>query len=134
MLQPDLFSLPTIGGPLPAAGRTTSDSVGGRERPDVPRGMSHRDGLPTEREAAAKVARKLNALHDEVLDAFRAKGPMDARQAEELAQFSHLGPSTIRKRISELFHAGRLAADGKRDGLTVWRIAPTTRQTEDPTC
>ena len=96
---------------------------------------THRDALPTEHEAAARVSRKLGALHDAVLAAFAECGPMHARKAEELEQFAHLGASTIRKRISELYQAGRLEAFGKRDGLTVWRLATTTtpRQTEETT-
>jgi hypothetical protein len=132
MLQPDLFSLPSIGGDSHPAGRTALGDAGGRERPDVPRGMVHRDGLPTEREAAAKVARKLGELHHAVLEELRARGPMTDRELECLARFDALGPSTVRKRRSELFQVGRLEAFGKRDGLTVWRIASTSRQPEEP--
>lgn len=132
MQQPDLFSLPSIGGTLPPVGRTVPGSTGGRERPEVPRGMTHRDAPPTEREAAAKVARKLGELHEAVLDALRSHGPMNDRELERFPRFANLAPSTARKRRSELFQVGRLEAFGKRDGLTVWRIAPTQCQTEDP--
>lgn len=81
--QGDLFPLPSISGTPRPAGRTAPGSAGGRERAfGVPRGMVHRDGLPTEREAAARVLPKLGELHRAVLDVLRVLGPLTDRELE----------------------------------------------------
>jgi hypothetical protein len=132
--QLEIFHTPTVSGPpLVAARRTASDSAGDRGPPSAPRDMVHAGGLATEREAAAKVLRHCSRLHELVLQAFRDRGSMNDRELERLPQFVDLAPSTARKRRSELFQAGRLIADGKRDGLTLWRVAPTSPKTGEPT-
>lgn len=82
---------------------------------------THRRGLDTEREAAAKIAPRIARLHSEVMGALLTNGAMTDRELERLPQFDKYGPSTIRKRRSELYQAGALVAEGKRDGLTIWR-------------
>ena len=83
----------------------------------------------TSREAAKAVERKLTELHEQVLAAFERPGAMSARQAERLQEFAELGPSTVRKRISELARMGRLAETGEvektsgRRGCAVYRLA-----------
>lgn len=76
----------------------------------------------TSRDAAATVAPKVNALHAQVLAALDAAGPdgLNDRQLEQLPQFAHYGPSTIRKRRSELYQLGYVTHHGTRDGLMVW--------------
>ena len=53
---------------------------------------------------------KLRALQLRVLEAIRELGPIDDATLETLPRFAGLGFSTIRKRRSELFQAGRLRA------------------------
>jgi hypothetical protein len=43
-------------------------------------------------------------------------------ELENLPVFAHYGPSTVRKRRSELYQAGRVAETGARRGkMNVWR-------------
>lgn len=83
----------------------------------------------TSHEAADRLAGRLSELHRLTLAAFSAAGPrgLTDRELEDLPQFAKFGPSTLRKRRSELYRAGRLVTvpgtDQKplvRDGLTVW--------------
>jgi len=87
------------------------------------RRMVHHNAMRTEVDAALRVLPHCSRLHSEVMGAYIANGPMTAGEAEKLPQFGHLGASTVRKRISELKEAGRLVADGRRAGMTVWRVA-----------
>lgn len=87
------------------------------------RRMVHHNAIRTEVDAAAKVLACCSRLHSEVMGAFLEHGAMTAGEAEKLSQFAQWKPSTVRKRISELKEAGRLVADGRRGGMTVWRVA-----------
>lgn len=80
----------------------------------------------TSRAAAGTVAPKVNALHAQVLQALAAAGPtgLNDRQLEQLPQFAHYGPSTIRKRRSELYQLGYVTHHGTREGLMVWVRVP----------
>lgn len=87
------------------------------------RRMVHFAAHRTEVDAAVKIARKVNALHELVMAAFREHGTLTDRELERLPAFAHLGPSTARKRRSELFQLGQLiSTTERRDGLTVWRL------------
>jgi hypothetical protein len=86
------------------------------------------DSPSTSREAAASIAPVRTALHQAVLDALTAGGPMTDEQLERLPQFAHLGPSTIRKRRSELFQQGAVVAVGESRNsrgrlMLVWGVA-----------
>lgn len=76
----------------------------------------------TSRDAAAKVARTLTPLHLRVLEAVGTAGPrgLTGGELEQLPCFADCKPSTARKRASELHHAGKLEAAGRRDGMTVY--------------
>lgn len=76
------------------------------------RGMVHRDDPQTSVEAARDINQCKTELHKQVLQAFTTHGPMNDHQLENLAEFRHYGPSTIRKRRSELYQAGRLRETG----------------------
>ena len=99
----------------------------------LPPGMVGHDSPETSRQAAARVAERLTELQARVLDAFHVHGPMDDEQLEQLPEFIGFGPSTIRKRRSELFKAGRLlkleATPGQEHvnsrgaTMAVWRAA-----------
>jgi hypothetical protein len=76
----------------------------------------------------APSAQKLTDLHNQVLDAFDEYGSMTDEQLERLPQFSSYGPSTIRKRRSELYVMGRLMQAGEKVNtrgrrMIVWRLA-----------
>lgn len=81
------------------------------DRPDPAR-MVRTDARDTEIAAAAAVQPRLNVMHEQVLAAFTAQGPMTDEQLEQLPQFADWAPSTARKRRSELMMAGRLEALG----------------------
>ena len=73
-------------------------------------------------EAARRVSAKLSELQRQVLQAFRDLGPMTDGQLEELPIFDDQGPSTIRKRRSELYRAGLLVKAGRdaERSMTIW--------------
>jgi hypothetical protein len=94
--------------------------------PDIT-GMVHRGDPSTSRDAAVRVARHCSELHERVLAAFGRFGPMTDEELEELPEFADLGPSTIRKRRSELYHDGALIAVGEKVNsrgctMVVWQI------------
>jgi hypothetical protein len=87
----------------------------------------HRTADPqTSRDAAERVLPKVGTLHAQVLAAMAAAGAagLNDRELEQLPQFSRYGPSTIRKRRSELYQLGYVTHQGTRDGLMVWVRVP----------
>jgi hypothetical protein len=87
--------------------------------------LHRRSDAPTAIAAAEAVADKLSGRQAMVLAAFTAAGAhgLTDRELEQRREFAQWAPSTARKRRSELFHLGRLVDGGRRDGLTVWRLA-----------
>ena len=83
-----------------------------RSEDDI-QGMVHHDDPHTSVEAAIVIARKRTELHERVLQAFRDCGPMTDERLEELSRFEDYGPSTIRKRRSELYQDGVLVIVGE---------------------
>jgi hypothetical protein len=77
-------------------------------------GMVHRNDPHTSVEAAVVIARKRSELHEKVLAAFADRGRMTDEQLEQLPEFQDYGPSTIRKRRSELFQQQALRPYGER--------------------
>lgn len=69
--------------------------------------------LPTR----AQVSARLLAILD-------SEGPQTARELETRDEFGGFAPSSIRKRVSELYHAGELVKAGRRDGMAIWAVAP----------
>jgi len=115
MEQPSLFD------GCPFCGRDASDPdhwrrCDGRQGllEDDISGMVHHDDPVTSLEAAVVIARHRTELHDKIEAALRALGPMDDEQLEQLPQFAGYGPSTIRKRRSELFQMGVVTPCGVR--------------------
>ena len=99
----------------------------GAESASVDRPPMHRAADPlTSRAAAAGILPKVNTLHEQVLSALAAAGAdgLNDRQLEQLPQFAKYGPSTIRKRRSELYQLGYVTHRGTRDGLMVWVRVP----------
>ena len=84
-----------------------------------------RDDLPT---CVMPEEKKISELHIQVLDALEDHGPMTDEQLERLPQFAGYGPSTLRKRRSELWQMGRLKRHGERQNsrgkyMVVWGVA-----------
>ncbi len=75
-------------------------------------------------EAARRVTENLSRLQHQVLDAFRELGPMTDGQLETLPRFKGQGPSTIRKRRSELYQAGLLVKAGRdtQRSMVIWAL------------
>lgn len=63
---------------------------------------------PTSREAAVAVAGGSKAMHKKILEAFANCPTLTDQELEELSVFRGYGPSTVRKRRSELFQMGKL--------------------------
>jgi hypothetical protein len=89
-------------------------------------GMVHRNDPYTSIEAAEVIARKRTELHGRVLEAFDTRGPMTDEELEQLPAFVPYGPSTIRKRRSELYQQGSLEVCGERRNsrdrkMLIWR-------------
>ena len=72
-----------------------------------------RNDPPTSIAAANAMRRPLNDLHEAVLGAFHELGRLTDEQLEQLPRFASYGPSTIRKRRSELYAIGRLRQVGQ---------------------
>lgn len=95
---------------------------------DDVRGMVHRHDPPTSAAAAVGVKRTRTALHARIEAIFEARGDMTDAELETLPEFSNYGPSTIRKRRSELAQEGRLVDSGttRRNArgcqMVVWRL------------
>jgi hypothetical protein len=87
----------------------------------------HRAGdHATSVDAARQVSVKIHELHRAVFAAVLAAGPdgLTDRELEQLPPFAHYGPSTIRKRRSELYQSGYLTHQSTRHGLMVWVPVP----------
>jgi hypothetical protein len=79
---------------------------------------------PIESQAAA-VAVKPDCqwLRWRLLQILATQGIQTARDLESRAEFKAFGPSTVRKRISELRQAGKITQQGREDGMAKWGIA-----------
>jgi hypothetical protein len=113
-----------------AAARAPAEDDDDDPPPDL-RGMTHHDDPYTSLDAAATIARHRTELHARVLQAFLEHGPMTDAELEQLPEFHGYGPSTLRKRRSELYHAHDLAAIGERRNarnckMLVWSVRPKT--------
>jgi len=98
-------------------------------------GMVHADDPPTSIDAAKVIARRRNELHEKVLAAFARYGSMTDEELETLPEFHDYGPSTIRKRRSELFQQDALIAVGavvntRGRTMLVWALAVATSRAE----
>jgi hypothetical protein len=95
-------------------------------------GMVHADDPYTSIDAATVIAHRRNELHEKVLAAFAHYGSMTDEQLETLPEFHDYGPSTIRKRRSELFQQHALVAVGdvvntRGRRMLVWSLAARKR-------
>ena len=93
-----------------------------------PRAATRRNDHHTSREAATRVRKIGTELHNRILARLSRRKALTDEQLESLAEFRSYGPSTIRKRRSELFHAGLITEAGtaiNRRGcaMKLWRLA-----------
>jgi hypothetical protein len=73
-------------------------------------------------DAAARVREPAGRIRQAVYEAL-ASAPMTDLELERLPQFAGCAPSTVRKRRSELYIAGRVRATGeRRGGANVWEV------------
>jgi hypothetical protein len=72
-------------------------------------------------DAAKAILPCRTVLQQQIVTALLARGPMTDGELENLEQFSGYGPSTVRKRRSELLQDGRVVWTGKtRDRMKEW--------------
>lgn len=72
-------------------------------------------------DAAKAILPCRTVLQQQIMNALLLYGPMTDGELEALQIFGGYGPSTVRKRRSELYHEGRIALTGKRRlGMNVW--------------
>lgn len=72
-------------------------------------------------DAAKAILPCRTVLQQQIINALLVHGPMTDGELEGLRIFAAYGPSTVRKRRSELFHDGRIIRTGdRRDGMNVW--------------
>lgn len=77
----------------------------------------------TSKVAAESIVPQLRALQRAVYERYVAEGPMTAKQCERLDVFADRAPSTVRKRVSELWKKGVLRDTGRViDGCTVFEV------------
>lgn len=92
------------------------------------KGMVHAGDPSTSHEAAHGINQCKTKLHQRVLAAFQTFGAMTDGELEAIPEFASYGPSTLRKRRSELFQLGRLKVKAKRRNgrgfnMVVWDLA-----------
>ncbi|MBM4073795.1 MAG: hypothetical protein FJ271_33480 [Planctomycetes bacterium] len=90
-------------------------------------GMIRQSDHHTAVDAAAVIEPKRTELHQRVLDAFVRHGNMTDEQLEQLPEFNSFGPSTIRKRRSELYQQKALfpvseAVNSRGRKMWVWGL------------
>ena len=112
--QPDLFDRPAPQDvdPRPIVGKTLT-------------GMVRANNPETSLEAAQSVVRHRTALQVQILHMIQGH-PMTDEELERLPELRDYGPSTVRKRRSELYQEGLLREDGDKLNsrgrmMTVWR-------------
>lgn len=92
------------------------------------RGMVRGDDSIESQRAAVNVKGHTTIIQAAILHAIATERPMNAREMETRKEFSGYGPSTVRKRMSELRLAGRLVVVDRRDGMAVLGIPATERK------
>lgn len=104
----------------------------------APPAVDTRRDADTRRAAADRIAPKAERLQRVVYAAFAAAGS-DGLTADEAAERLQLSPFTVRPRVTELRHAGRIVDSGRRranrSGATaiVWTAAIPSETTPAPT-
>lgn len=112
--------------------------LGFESHPHDARRMVRRDGKDTEVAAAARTQLRMNEKRQAVLEAVHELGgAATAEQAERLPQFATWGPSSVRKRLTDLKDMGHLIEDGTRLNsrslpMTLYRVRNATPEPAVP--
>lgn len=87
--------------------------------PSMHRKVDHQTSI----DASERIAKSCKTeLQSAIFDVLIKRGPMTDGELELLPEFSHYGPSTVRKRRSELYQSGRVAETAdRRNRMIVWR-------------
>lgn len=87
------------------------------------RSMHRKSDHETSIAASERVAKSCKTeLQSAILEKLIELGPMTDGELESLPVFSHYGPSTVRKRRSELFQDGKVEKTGEvRSRMSVWK-------------
>lgn len=88
------------------------------------RGMVRGEGSLTSQRGAVDVLGKRAWVKRAILMAIATEGPATDAELENRSEFAACGPSSVRKRRSELYQAGKLRDVGVRDKLTLWDLTP----------
>lgn len=88
------------------------------------RGMVRGEGSVESQAGAVRVLDRLTDIQRRIMHQLAAHpAGLNAKELEAMTLFADCGASTVRKRISELFQAGKIVQNGRREGCAVWRIA-----------
>lgn len=92
-----------------------------KNTPSMHRKVDHATSI----DASERIAKSCKTeLQSAILEKLIELGPMTDGELENLPVFSHYGPSTVRKRRSELFQDGKVEkTDAVKARMTVWRAA-----------
>jgi hypothetical protein len=100
------------------------------DEPDPIKGMVPRYAWQTEKDAALAIARHCKTkLQRQIIQAFKTHGAMTDEELENLPQFTHYGPTTVKKRRTELFqmgmviNTGRTKANSRGIHMIIWDLA-----------
>lgn len=74
--------------------------------------------------AARAVLPATHGLRERIYAILLSEGGKTDRELETRPEFQHFAPSSVRKRRSELFSVSRVARDGRRDKMAIWRAIP----------
>lgn len=108
--------------------------------PKPPPGMARNRDHSTSLAAALALEPQLNALQQQILDAFRHEGAMHDERLEQLPEFSGYKYSTARKRRTELVAKGLLSSCGKALNstgsarMTLWDLTERVKPLICSTC
>lgn len=92
------------------------------------RGMVRGEGSIESQRAAVDVKQDCAWIRWRLMQILVAEGPQTARALETRNEFRHFGPSTVRKRLTELKQAGQIAQVGREDKMAVWSVAPAVHK------
>jgi hypothetical protein len=93
------------------------------------RGMVREEGSIESQRAAVDVSTRCAFIRWRIMQLVTTLGPQTARDLETMNEFRNDGPSTVRKRISELKQAAErgepgLVQVGRKDKMALWDVAP----------
>lgn len=88
------------------------------------RGMVRGNDSWESQRAAVDVLSKCAWVKRRILEIIATEGAQTDGELELRPEFDGLGASTVRRRRTDLFQAGKLVRAGRRDKMACWEIAP----------